>query len=183
MLDLRVFLTLTRSPKVGWTDQHSPSNRFSKARPQKQFALVMVFACAGSAAAADWRQEIGYTTLMQRLAAERRSAGIVQIAQIEMPSDEDGDYLPDSRDAQLSGTTINDLSGAGGISNHATIVGQYCMGLTSSLGGGVRLVLDSYEANNWAGGGLLMVNTNRLPKIETRRVQNHSWIGTFGSEC
>src|SRR5204862_1564508 len=44
-------------------------------------------------------------------------------------------------------------------------------------------LIDTYEANNWAGSGLLLVNTNRLPREETRPVENHSWIGTFGSEC
>ncbi len=129
---------------------------------------------------ADWRDEIGYAALQQRLGSALPTGRTIQIAQIEMPVDDSTGYLPDQRDAQLVGKIINGRSGAGGVSDHATIVGQYCMGLTSSIGPGIRLI-DSYEANDWAGSGLLNVNTDQPPRIQPRAIENHSWIGTFGS--
>ena len=99
-----------------------------------------------------------------------------QIAQVEMPRDGGGDYLPDRSDAQLMGITINNVSGVAGVSNHATLVGQYCMGLSGSAGPGVRLI-DSYEANNWAGSGLLMVNSNQPPRTETQRSRTTAGLG------
>lgn len=142
-------------------------------------SALCLLICAG-AARADWRDEIGYTALARRLGGSLPSGRTIRISQVEMPFAGDGDYLPDRDDAQLAGKTINGQSGAGGISNHATLVGRYCAGLTTSIGPGIRQI-DLYEANNWAGAGLLNVNTNRPPGVEPRPVQNHSWIGSFGS--
>lgn len=128
---------------------------------------------------ADWKDQIGFTALQERLGAKVPTGHTIQIAQVEMPADEDGDYLPDRSDSQLIGKTITSRSGAGGVSSHATIVGQY---LTGSVGPGIRRI-DSYEANNWAGPGMLMISTFQPPQVETRPVQNHSWIGTYGSDC
>lgn len=130
---------------------------------------------------AEWKDEIGFTALKHRIGSDVPTGGTIRVAQVEMSPDVTGAYLPDLADAQLIGKNIQGLSGRSGISDHATTVGKYYFGLSSSVVPGVRLI-DSYEANNWSAAGMLNFNSDSPPRPETRQVQNHSWIGSFASE-
>lgn len=177
MLDLLTLHTQVTSLSRRSSSRHSFRRNFA---PQVFLSLMVLLLTP--AAFAEWPDEIGYTALKHRLGSSLPTGNSIQIAQVEMPSGDDTDYLPDRSDPQLIGMTINWMSGAGGVSDHATRVGRYCIGLVSHVQPG-RLLIDSYEANNWAGPGLLLINTNQSPKEETRPVQNHSWIGSFGVDC
>jgi hypothetical protein len=81
------------------------------------------------------------------------------------------DYLPDANHAQFSGKTITDVSATGGgTSGHGTTVGIYFYGNSSSQAPGITQI-DAYQADDW-------INNNVMNKtVETRDVQNHSYIG------
>jgi hypothetical protein len=90
------------------------------------------------------------------------------------------DYLPDP--SQLSGKTFTILSPSGGISSHATTVGQYYYSDYDSIAPGVTNV-HLYEADDWVLGssptGFLNFGTASAPNAEIQAVENNSWIGTI----
>ncbi len=118
---------------------------------------------------ADWRDEVGYTRLLQTFPGGVPSSLAAGVTQVEAPSVQ-GDainyYLPDAADSRFAGKSfVNKSTGTGG-SGHATAVGANFYGIGSSLVPGTT-VIDVYNANTWI---------NALPYAESRRVQNHSWI-------
>ncbi len=126
---------------------------------------------------ADWKQDVGYDRLTATFTTgvpTAVSAGVTQVEAGTTPTDTtpSNNYLPDSANAQFTGKTINNLSPGTGTSGHATGVGTYFYGSASSLIPGTTQI-DAYSANDWS---------SRLPYNESRRVQNHSWIGTAFSE-
>ncbi len=141
-------------------------------------SLIAIVALAGTTRA-DWRAEIGYTRLQQRLGGRLPTGSTVTISQVEMAVNSSRDYMPDVSDPQFAGKAISRLSGVSGVSNHATTVAQYYCGVASSVTPGVRQIA-SYDANDWAEGGFLNINSSLEPLHEVRTVQNHSWIGSFG---
>jgi hypothetical protein len=153
---------------------------FSRSIPTLLTAAVLVLAAA-RVTQADWRDEIGLTNLQRRLGSAMPTGGNMPVTQVEMSTDSTGDYLPDPMDVLLTGRTINRLSGDGGVSGHATTVARYLVGLGSEAGG-IRSI-DTYEANSWAGRGFLRMNSASEPPTEVRRIQNHSWIGSFDNDA
>ena len=91
-------------------------------------------------------------------------------------------YLPDTTLGEFSGKTFTVLSPSGGLSGHATGVGQFYYGSATSFAPGVTSI-HSYEANDWFDGvspnGFLNYGTTGAPNAETQSIQNHSWIGTI----
>jgi hypothetical protein len=140
--------------------------------------LALLLCAAGAAVAlADWKADVGYTTLKARLGAETPTGLGIAVTQAEAPDGSDN-YLPDTTNAQFVGKTIIAMSGSGGgVSSHATTVGAYYYGLTTSIAPGIDPAA-VYEANNWIGSGFLLTQSRYAPLFETRRTQNHSWIGT-----
>lgn len=128
---------------------------------------------------ADWKADVGYTSLKARLGATLPTGAGIEVTHVEAPSG--GNYQPDSTNAQFAGKTIVAVSGASGVSSHATTVGQYYYGLTSSIAPGVTSIF-AYQASNWIGSGQLWLLNTWEPGVEIARVQNHSWIGTVGSD-
>jgi len=147
-------------------------------RPNLILVIALVGGCALSAQADGWRDEIGLTRLQGRLGQFMPTGGSIGVSQVELCT-EGTDYVPDRRDACFTGKSITPRSGGGGLSNHATIVGEHYFGLGTSPAGDIRSA-DVYEANAWVN-NCLRVDSPFEPLVERDRVQNHSWVGTLGS--
>jgi hypothetical protein len=130
-------------------------------------------------AVAAWQDEIGSTRLKLLAGAELPTAPGQGFSQIEAL--EGGiNYAPDTANVLFTGKTFNNISGASGTSTHATHVATNFYG-TNSQQPGAALV-DLYDASSWLGSDFLNLGSNALPLAESRDVQNHSWVGTMGSD-
>ena len=129
-------------------------------------AAALLVLLAGTPLRADWRDDVGYTRLIQTYTSGVPSAVVDGVSQVEA-GDADGDfYLPNPADSRFAGKTFVNKSSGTGVSGHATGVGANFYGSPGSLIPGTTTV-DAYGADEWL---------SELPYIETRRVQNHSWI-------
>lgn len=118
--------------------------------------------------------EIGLTSLQSRLGASAPTGAGIDVKLIEAGSTA---WVPDDAHPELLGDTILDITGSGGISVHATTVGRNFFGSN-----GVSPDVDdihSQSANSWINSGGLRTLQSSAPAIETRRVQNNSWIANF----
>ncbi|MEY4488588.1 MAG: hypothetical protein RIQ79_1096, partial [Verrucomicrobiota bacterium] len=115
-------------------------------------------------ARADWKDDVGFTRLNQTFTSGVPTSLGVGVTQVEAGNY----YLPDAADLQFTGKTFNDKSTTkvAGASWHATNVGYYFYGTTSSLISATTAI-DIFKANDWV---------NSIPLTELRKVQNHSWI-------
>jgi hypothetical protein len=133
---------------------------------------------------ADYRDEIGHTKLAIELGAAMPTGSGMGVSQSEAPETIlPGPppyyyYLPDTAVPELSAKTYTVMSPAGGISGHATAVGQYFYGSATSVAPGLADI-HSYEANNWLQTGFLNYGSTSAPKPETQKITNSSWIGTI----
>lgn len=132
-------------------------------------ALAVLFA---PSLRADWKDDIGYTRLIQTYATGVPTSVSAGVTQVEANDSSGNSYLPDSTSSEFTGKTIGNLGSGSGTSGHASAVGSYFYGNTGSLLPGTTQI-DAYSAMTWAG---------LLHYTDTRRVQNHSWIGTGFAE-
>ena len=135
----------------------------SRLRPPALAALSLLGA---GVARADWRDDVGYTRLLQTHASGVPNSLAAGVTQTEAPDANGNNYLPDPADSRFAGKTISNKSGGSGTSGHATGVGANFYGIGASLIPGTT-VIDVYDANFWLA---------LIPYAENRRVQNHSWI-------
>jgi len=149
--------------------------------------LAAGFALASPMAAADYRGDVGYTKLQQELGASIPDGTGVTVSQVEATVVDNGNllWLPDAANGEFIGKTIIDASlpGTGGISGHATAVGQAFYGAATSMAPGITTI-SAYSAENWQSSGFLrvMVGSGGLqPKYSTSRVNNHSWVASNAS--
>ncbi|UCD27508.1 MAG: hypothetical protein JSV03_10335, partial [Planctomycetota bacterium] len=141
--------------------------------------IAVILACSASTGTAGWKDDVGYTSLQTRLGTSIPTGADIDVTQVE--GIQDGGYLPDFNDAQFAGKTITPMSGSSGVSNHATTVGRYYYGLTVSMARDIDII-DLYEVGDWTGTGFLRKYSSSVPKFETRRIQNHCWVGTFSGD-
>jgi len=142
---------------------------------------------ASTMAAADYRGDVGYTRLQQDLGPAIPDGTAVTVSQVEATVVDNGNllWLPDAANGEFIGKTIIDASlpGTGGISGHATAVGQAFYGTATSMAPGITTI-SAYSAENWQSSGFLrvMVGSGGLqPKYSTSRVNNHSWVASNAS--
>ena len=129
---------------------------------------------------ADYRDDIGYTKLQLELGATLPTGSGVGVAQTEAPSGTA--FLPNTTVAEFSGKTFTVLSPGGGVSGHATTVGQYFYGSATSIAPGVTGI-HNYEANDWVGSGFLNYGSTSAPKTETQKIENNSWVTSAASSA
>ena len=144
--------------------------------------MVTVLAFVPGTTRADYKDDIGYVKLAAELGASLPTGAGIGISQVEAPTNltMPFDYLPDTTLGEFSGKTFSVFSSAGGISGHATQVGQYFYGSATSIAPGITGI-HNYEANNWIGSGFLKTGSTSAPAAETQRVVNCSWIGSIDS--
>jgi len=121
---------------------------------------------------ADYKDDIGYTLLRNQLgAAMPTGAGVVvvQVEAAENGSNLPAIYAPNPSNDEFSGKSITFPVGGTPVafSSHATGVGQFFYGNTSSLASGITNI-QTYEVDAWLG------NINGSTNA---RIANHSWVG------
>ncbi len=133
-----------------------------------------------SAALSDVSLDHGLDDLIVRLGVGNEPTGAgVQVGQVE--ADENGNYGPDVNDPDFIGKSFTFLSGATGVSFHASNVGRRVYG-TGSLG----LSPDTntiyvYSAGGWVQSNYLRIGTGNNPLSPPSNLElfNCSWIGSF----
>ncbi len=137
------------------------------------------------AAAQTLFDKIGYTDLVTQLGAGVPTGDGVGVTMVEamVSNPSDTRYIPDETNAEFNTATITVQSGGNtSPSGHATLVGRHLFGDTTSIATGISQV-EVWEVNHFLGGGFLGTGTNQTPSVQTANhpIQNHSWIGTYGS--
>jgi hypothetical protein len=142
-------------------------------------ALCTVLALCAAGAQADWMSEMGFTQLQAELGANMLTGAGVTVAQVEAV-DGYGNYLPDMTYSDFTGKTFTNMSktGPGGISTHATVVGD-CLYGNSNMSPGITTV-DLFEAGDFIE-NQLDSSSFGAPFRMSERVANFSWIGSVGS--
>lgn len=148
----------------------------------RYLAALLLVSCCGSALAG-YKDDIGYTRLINEQGANTPDGSGVLVTQAEALSG--GAYMPNVDDGQIIGKSIIDMSGTnpdGSSSGHATGVGKKFYGY-SSIAPAINNV-NVYDANDWLNSGYLNT-TNGFVKPDSMadRVSNHSWIGSFTDDA
>ncbi|MDY6824137.1 MAG: hypothetical protein SWH68_10150 [Thermodesulfobacteriota bacterium] len=136
------------------------------------------FLCVGQVHA-DYKDDIGYTDLVNELGAAIPDGTGVDVVQVEALSNEH--WMPDTAHAAFTGKTITDKTGGDtGSSNHATAVGRFFYGNDRSMSPGIIFV-DAYMTDHWLQDGFLKMGSLGQPVASTERIANHSYVGGFGN--
>jgi hypothetical protein len=145
--------------------------------PSSSIRLLAALLAGGSVTPvfADWRSEIGFTRLQALAGGALPTAPSQGLTQAEGVN-ASGYYAPNTASSLFSNKTFAFKSGPSGTSNHANHVAENFYGGNSLLPGSAAV--DLYNADDWIGSGFLRFATNSAPLVETRAVQNHSWIYT-----
>jgi hypothetical protein len=121
------------------------SNRRAGAALAGLSALVLLTGGVAAARAQTYQDQIGYTTLQNRLGPAVPTGQGVRVAQIEALAPPPNFYLP-TGDAN---TVVVDRTGGGQVSGHATMVGSFFFGAQSIAPAIPRV--DAYSADHWIG--------------------------------
>ena len=135
-------------------------------------AGLLVIGGSGSAAA-DWKLDIGYTALQNELGAALPTGAGVKVAQVEASYGK-----PDPGIAEFARKTFTLTSPSLSISSHATGVGQYFYGNSSSLAPGITDIT-CYDSTAWRYSFLQMGTS--VPLVSSSRVANHSYVSSSTS--
>jgi hypothetical protein len=136
--------------------------------------ILMFLILAAPTSNAGVRDDVGWTALQTELGGAMPTGVGISISQVEGPVGATNNYFADTTDPELVGKAITLKSGLGGIpTGHATWVAKNYCGSTNGMSPGTTQI-DAYEANWWLNNSVL--NSGSVPAVETRRVQNHSWI-------
>lgn len=142
--------------------------------------LAFGFSLARADDIALYKAEIGYNSLITRLASESQplptGAG-VSVMQVEAPMSSTK-YLPDTSSGELLGEPVTAKNGTGGgPSSHATTVGRNFYGNTSSIAPQIASVA-AYNANDYLNNSYLRVLAATGPYVDPNppKVQNFSFI-------
>lgn len=121
---------------------------------------------------------IGLTAVRDELGSGAPTGAGITVTQVEAPlGGSSTQYFVDTTNSDFAGKTITDKTGGGTVSTHATNVAQNFYG-NNGISPGVATA-DVYEANDWLDTGFLRTLSPQAPRVETRKVENHSWIGNF----
>jgi len=135
---------------------------------------------------ANYAADVGYLQLQAELGDALPTGAGVNVSQVEAANIFNGGYMAEAGTGSYSGTgfwqgkTFVARSGSTAFSNHASEVGQHFYGsITNGTGGrsspapGI-LTIDGYNASAWT--SAFLAPSGLAPLIETRAVQNHSWV-------
>lgn len=181
---------------------HVPArNIWRRSRALAWFAAAALLAARAAPAGAyeQWHDAVDYTKLRNALGASLPTGAGVPLAHVEAFAKDTNKYFIDRTLAEFNGSLdptlptgvqvdVIDATGqsGNGVSNHANNVGFRFYGDVSSVAPGANDVT-IYEANDWLQNAINYDNTPNAsphpgePSDAPYRVQNHSWIGSFGS--
>ena len=141
-------------------------------------ALLAASALAATSTAwADWKDEVAYPRLVSTFSGVPTSVGT--LTQAEAGDTAETNYLPDPSNSEFTGKSIVNQSPGSGLSAHATTVGQFYYGSSTSVLPATPTI-DVYSASYWIESDFLRFQSSSAPLTESNRVQNHSWISTAG---
>src|ERR1035437_7580352 len=97
---------------------------------RRAMVLCAALALCAAGAQADWMSEMGFTQLQAELGANMLTGAGITVAQVEAEDPTNHNFMPDTTYADFTGKTIIQKSrtGSGGISSHATAVGDCLYG-------------------------------------------------------
>jgi len=146
--------------------------------PFLRVALVCVISSA--TILADWRDDVGYTRLQTIVGADFPTTVSKGFTQVEA-LDSSANYMPNIASAIFLGKTfVNKTNTSSATSNHANTVAAYFYSTSSLLPGTQATTVDVYSASHWLEAGFLKTGTTSEPAVESRAIQNHSWIALSG---
>jgi hypothetical protein len=151
-------------------------------RATKFLTLVALLTCASRGAAAPPTSteltKIGLAALRAALGDNAPTGAGISVTQVESPqSGVESQYFVNTALADFTGKTITAKQTPATTSTHATNVAQNFYG-NSGIAPGVTTI-DVYEANRWLDSSFLRKLSPLAPRVEYRKIQNHSWIANF----
>ncbi|TNF99470.1 MAG: hypothetical protein EP297_05525 [Gammaproteobacteria bacterium] len=163
-----------------------PPENISLMRTRIHFFLIIVLLACYGMAYADYKDDIGYTRLLDEQGTNTPDGSGVTVTHAEALSGDPPSYMPNVADAQFAGKTIIDKSGtnpADFYSGHATAVGRLFYGNSSSIAPAIDII-NAYDANEWLASDYLHVTSSHSkPDAVPDRIANHSWIGTYTNDA
>jgi hypothetical protein len=137
--------------------------------------------------AQDYRNDIGYDDLVERVGSAVPTGAGVAVMQIEAPTGTDSSNLPifspvtGASSSLFNGVTFEFATSSSGRSSstsaHAISVGQLFYG-NNALASGIGRVQVG-NAGDWLTTDFLGLGTSAVPSITHTRVINHSWVGAL----
>lgn len=144
---------------------------------------------APRAAAIDaWQVAVGYDKLLSHAGGNVPLGAGVSVGIMEASLSTSGGYMVDGANPEFSAVgdpfaqaaTFTNVSNINSMtSTHATTVAQTIVGNAIGLAKGANQV-NVWQADNWLN-TQLQFNSSSDPVAQTDKVQNHSWIGSFGN--
>ncbi|MGK0442582.1 MAG: hypothetical protein ACJA0N_002394 [Pseudohongiellaceae bacterium] len=139
---------------------------------------AIILSCFSIQAVAGIKDDIGYTELYDTLGINTPTGAGFNVTQVEAGSS--GSWIPNTDDSQFTGKSISNQSTTStpttDYSSHATAVGRYFYGNSSSIATGITTI-HSFEAGSWLLDDFLRTNYTSKPLSSSSRIANHSWIG------
>ena len=160
-----------------------PTHRVFRARPAPVLGLLLfagLACCAALARAQSYQDEMGYTSLANRLGASMPTGAGITATLVEASISGTNSYMPDA----IAGKTFIDQTGSGVSSWHANDVADNLLG-TGGAAPGISTI-NVYEADNWLQAGFLNEGQSAAPNPESAnnpRVVNCSWAGNNDSDA
>ncbi len=146
--------------------------------------LLIVISVGATAAVArpanaqlfNYKEAVGYNALLAEKGAALEDGSGIRVVQPEA-LDGSGNYLPNMADSQFAGVSLSDGTGAteiGAFSRHATTVGKFFYGRTTSMTPGISSVT-SYNVNDYFF-RVMNFDAGGDPLPQGFDVGNHSYI-------
>jgi hypothetical protein len=146
---------------------------------------------SGSAVRADWKDDVGYTQLVAELTAQGATiptgsgVTVTQVEALQLQLDGSYAYRPDASYGEfiappVTKTFVQKTTSPTGISPHATEVGRFFYGNSTSIAAGVGTV-NVWEADDWVNNGLNRIHPS-APVTESADVANFSWVGSYDDD-
>ena len=141
--------------------------------------LLFAFLFLLSAEAYGYKDDVGYTSLKNRLGSSIPDGTGIPVVQVEADLSESPGiykYMPDTANAEFYGKTFLNKTGLSDISDHATGVGTNFFGNTISMAPGITDIWN-YEAVDFVLNNLKITSSQGPVTFSNRRIINNSWIG------
>jgi len=152
--------------------------------PLTQAIIVVILGLAWVfPASATYKDDIGYTQLVNELGSSRPTGAGVKVSQVEANDGGTGyySYMPNPVNIEFTGKTIiptlgNPPTPPYTYSRHAATVGSHLYRNNASLAPGIPNIT-SYLADHWLDYGYLNTAWGVQPASSSSRIANHSWVG------
>jgi len=145
---------------------------------QLRLPLSLALIAATPTALADYKDDLGYTALVEELGSAMPTGAQVKVTQAEASTSTTRlIYAPDTANTDFAGKTFTfPGTPSTGVSSHATGVGRLFYG-NASMAPGIKDV-SSYEAIEWI---QTLFSGSGAATTAGSRIANHSWVGNGAS--